>query len=150
MTQVERFQMAMVRSRASGFTLIEVMVVLAIVAILAAIVTPTYKEHIAKGRRGEAMSSLMEGAQALERYYSANGSYLKGANLATVFPTNVPATGTAYYNIAATLEAANTFTLRATRVGVMANDECGDFEITQSGARQLNGNTKAMEQCWRR
>src|SRR5690606_17384080 len=105
--------------------------------------------HMAKGRRGEAMVALLEGAQALERYYSTNGSYLNGANLAAVFPTQVPASGAAYYNIAAQAAAANAFTLRATRAGAMANDECGNFEITHAGARQLDSNTKAVEQCWR-
>lgn len=133
-----------------GFTLIELMIVIAIIAILSAVALPSYREQVAKGRRGEAMSSLMEGAQALERYYSANGSYLNGANLATVFPTQVPATGTAYYTIAAQVEAANTFTLRATRAGVMSTDGCGNFEITHSGARQLDSNTKTVEECWRR
>lgn len=135
-----------------GFTLIELMITVAIVAILAAVAVPSYLQQVAKGRRGEAMSSLMEGAQALERYYSANGSYLNGANLATVFPTNVPANGAAYYTIAADVKTANTFTLRATRTGVMAGDECGDFTITQSGMRELAAgtNTKSVAECWRR
>lgn len=141
----------MIRScRMIGFTLVEVMIVVAIVAIIAALGIPAYLEHVNKGRRGEAMAALLEGAQALERYYSANGTYLDGGNLAAVFRTQVPPGPGAYYNIAAQAATANTFRLRAARAGVMVGDDCGDFEITHSGARELNGNTLAVERCWRR
>lgn len=136
--------------RAQGFSLIELMITLAIIAILASLAYPSYQEHVAQGRRGEAMAALMEGAQALERYYSANGRYLNGGNVAAVFPAQVPATGAARYTIATTIATADTFTLRATRVGIMAGDDCGDFEITHAGARQLNGATRPVDECWRR
>ena len=82
----------------SGFTLIELMVVVAIIAIIAAVALPSYQEHVAKTRRSEAGSALLEGAQALERYFSANGRYLLPDNsgLPAIFPTQVPANGTAY------------------------------------------------------
>lgn len=134
-----------------GFTLIEMLIVVAIIAILSAIALPSYQEHVAKGRRGEAMVALLEGAQALERYYSTNGSYLDDGTLAAVFPTQVPATGTAHYTIAAPAAAtANSFTLRATATGAMTRDRCGNFELTQSGARQLDGNSAPVLECWRR
>lgn len=136
-----------------GFTLVELVVTTLVIAVLAAIALPSYQEHAAKARRGEAAAALMTGAQALERYYSANGTYL-GADgkLAAVFPKQVPENGTAYYTLSAPEENRNSFTLRATRVGsgVMAKDACGDLELTQSGARQLNDNTKLVDECWRR
>ena len=61
--------------RARGFTLVELMAAVAIVAILTALAMPSYKEHVAKSRRSEAMTALLDGAQALERYYSANSTY---------------------------------------------------------------------------
>lgn len=140
----------------SGFTLIEVMVVVAIVAIIAAIAMPSYQEHVARTRRAEAVGLLLEGAQALERYYSANGTYLSAADtLAAVFPTTVPTNGAAYYTIAVVgTPTRSAFTLRATRVagGSMGGDDCGDFEIDQAGQRTLNGNDpgKGVADCWRR
>lgn len=143
------------KHRAAGFTLIELMITVAIIGILAAIAMPSYREHVAKGRRGEAMVALMEGAQALERYYSANGRYVTASNgttLPVVFATQAPAGGSANYNIAAVAGSTgnNTFTLQATATGAMASDACGNFRLSHTGARTLDGNTRAEDQCWRR
>ena len=145
--------MTRAHGHAGGFSLIELMIALAIVAVLLTVALPAYNNSVDRGRQAEAMSALLEGAQALERYYSANGRYVdaNGA-LAVVFPTQVPATGAAHYTIAPVSGSvgANAFTLRATRTGVMAGDACGDFELTHTGRRQLNGATRTVEQCWRR
>ncbi len=135
-----------------GFSLIELIIAIAIVGILVGVALPAYNESVNKGRRGEAMTALLEGAQALERYYSANGRYTTQAGtLPAVFPTQVPEGGAAYYTIAPVgAVGTNNFTLRATRAGVMAGDGCGNFELTHTGRRQLNGATMTVEQCWRR
>lgn len=137
-----------------GFTLIELMIAVVIVAILASIAYPSYQEQVAKAKRADAASALMTGAQALERYYTSNGSYLNtGGNLAAVFPTQSPESGTANYTIAATgTPTANSFTLRATRTGSMTGDRCGNLEISSTGARTLNGNASGttVADCWRR
>jgi type IV pilus assembly protein PilE len=143
--------------KTAGFTLIELLVVLAIVAILTRIAIASYQDSVNKGRRSEATTALLQGAQQLERYYSANGKYQSAAStLAPVFQTQVPATGTAYYTIAVsstpTALSDTTYTLQATRAGVMSTDKCGDFQINQAGAHTLatGTNTYALDQCWRR
>ena len=136
-----------------GFTLIELMIVVAIVAVLASIAYPSYQEQIAKAKRADAASALMTGAQALERYYTSNGSYLgAGGTIAAVFPTQVPDNGTAYYTIAATASAANSFTLLATRAGAMADDPCGNLQLTSTGARGMVSSAagRTVADCWRR
>jgi type IV pilus assembly protein PilE len=60
-----------------GFTLVELMVALAVVAILAAIALPSYTAYVVRGKRAAAKVVLLQTAQAMERYYTANGSYLK-------------------------------------------------------------------------
>lgn len=137
----------------AGFTLIELMIVVALVALLAGIAYPSYREQIAKAKRADAASALLTGAQALERHYTTNGSYLDANNnLAAVFPVQVPDAGTAYYIITSQTATANTFTLRATRTGSMVGDTCGDLEINAAGARTLQGNSggKTVADCWRR
>lgn len=139
----------------NGFTLIELMIVVAIIAIIAAFAMPSYREHIANTRRSEAAAALLTGAQALERYFSANGKYSLPDDSAfpAVFPTQVPANGTAYYTIAvATAVAPAAYTLRATRVagGLMASDACGNLQIDHTGARTLDSATKTVAECWRR
>lgn len=137
-------------SQQKGFTLIEVMIVVVVVGILAAIAYPSYREHVRKTHRSEAKAALLEGAQALERYYSINGRYLAASStLATVFPAVAPSSGAARYNIAAQgTPTNNTYTLRATRTGSMAGDPCGDFEITHTGARAVQNATKTAAECW--
>lgn len=141
-----------------GFTLIELMITVAIVGILAALAYPSYEEYVAKSRRNEATNALLTGAQALERYYSANGRYTTTANgnlLPLVYPTQVPENGNAYYTVAPTgAPTANSFTLRAQRTGLMSGDPCGDFTLDQAGqvaiVNKPGGSSKSLADCWRR
>jgi type IV pilus assembly protein PilE len=136
----------------------ELMITVAIVAILASIAYPSYQEQVAKSRRNEAANALMIGAQALERYYSANGRYTTtagGSDLPAVFPSRVPENGGIYYTISADgTPTANTFTLIAARRGTMAGDSCGDFTLDETGDMALknkpSGSTKSLADCWRR
>ncbi len=141
-----------------GFTLIELMITVAIVGILAAIAYPSYQEQVAKSRRSEATNALMSAAQALERYYSANGRYTTtagGSDLPAVYSTAVPESGATYYTISVSgTPAANSFVLIATRSGAMAGDNCGDFTINEAGelalANKPSGSAKTLADCWRR
>ncbi|AOE83539.1 type IV pilin protein [Pseudomonas sp. TCU-HL1] len=133
-----------------AFTLIELMIVLVVIGILAAIAYPNYTEYVRRGKRAEVKAALMEGAQALERYYSTHGSYLGAeGNLADTFAAQAPASGAANYTIAAQgAPAATTYQLRATRAGSMANDPCGDFQLSHTGERTLANATRTAAQCW--
>ena len=63
------------KNKSSGFTLIELMIAVAIVGILAAIAYPQYVEYVRKGRRAECRSALLVGAQKMEKFYSNNNQY---------------------------------------------------------------------------
>lgn len=137
-----------------GFTLIELMIVVAIIAILSAIALPAYNESVRKTKRAEAVSVLTEGAQRLEVFFSQNGRYCADAGcsgIADVFQVVIPTSGTPYYTIASddTALTLRTFTLTATPEGSMAGDDCGTLSINQSGLTTATGSL-GVAGCWRR
>lgn len=127
-----------------GFTLIEVMIVVVIVGILAAIALPSYQEHVRQTRRAEVSALLLENAQLLERHYTRSGSYDSGTVNGLIGQS--PASGTAVFNIVPTLTP-ESFVLTATAVsgGIMAGDACATYTLNQVGQR-----TPADSKCWRR
>ncbi|KPB72013.1 type IV pilin protein [Pseudomonas cannabina] len=130
------------RAISRGFTLIELMIVVAIVGILAAVAYPSYTEYVKRTQRSAIASLLSEQTQALERFYSRNATYVG----ATVTLNN------AYYTITPTLNTTD-FTLSAApSTGLMAGDKCGSFVITSTGARTNTGTTGGVtaKDCWGR
>ena len=146
----------------AGFTLIELMITVAIIAILAAVAYPAYTDQIAKGRRAEAKTTLLDGAQWMERFYSENFRYHQntaGVAVGTLFASQyagVPATGAKTYTLSFENLVAGTYRLVATRTGAMASDRCGDFVVTHTGAKGVRnfnssafGNeAAAVQACW--
>ena len=114
---------------ARGFTLIELMVVVIVVAILAAIAIPNFLEQSKKGRRSEAMSAVGELQLRQERWRAENPAYATPAQLATLgaIPT-LP-----YYTITpGTTPTATTYTVTATAIGKQAGDRCGNLVLNWS------------------
>ncbi|MBS7807516.1 type IV pilin protein [Variovorax sp. PCZ-1] len=137
-----------------GFTLIELMIVVAIVGILAAIAYPAYTEYSARARRAEASAVVLEASQFMRRAYSAND----------VFPTTLPngtitlprdvAAANAIYSVNVTSDTTSSFTVTAqvSSTGSQANDRCGSFILNSRGQRlnQVGANTPAVVAgCWR-
>lgn len=120
----------------SGFTLIELMIVVAIIGILASIAYPSYTEYVAKSRRADAWSALHEIAQSMERHYTVNGRYTTAANGNPALPFNKsPRDGAStFYNISYDGDVtANTFTLQAAPTGAQAGDACGTLKLSNTG-----------------
>jgi len=133
--------------RVGGFTLIELMITVAILAILAAVALPAYKEQIARGKRSDVQTVLIENAAYMQRYYAANNSYV-GAAAASMPAAQSPRTGTANYTIADPTTTQSTFTLTATPVNSMASDKCGNFTYDNLGQKGVSG-TQSVSSCWR-
>ena len=139
-------------SKATGFTLIELMIVVVIIGILAAIAYPSYNESVRKTQRSDAKIKLSEIAQILERCFTELNEY-DNTNCPNV--TGSPAAITAvptdegYYTISSTLLNDDTFTLTATPVasGPQAADaKCATLTIKHTGAKEATGTDAAN--CW--
>jgi len=133
-----------------GFTLIELMVVVAILGILMAIALPSYQESVAKTRRGDAKAVLMENAQFVERFFTQNNSYLNAGANPTLPVLESPKDGASkFYDIAFVgTNSATTYTLQATPKGAMSADPCGSLTLTQAGAKGVSGGSRSVSQCW--
>ena len=132
-----------------GFTLIELMITVAIVGILASIAYPSYQDSVMKSRRADATGALLGFANAMERRFTETNSYcnaggVDGADTCgdgtndtgspSIYATTSPVDGgTPYYNLTINAVSPSTYTLRATPTGAQAGD--GVLQITQTGAR---------------
>lgn len=127
-----------------GFTLIEIMIVIAIIGIVITVGYPSLTEYMKKGRRAEIAGLLSEQAQILERHYSKTNAYTNATGLSR---------GNDFYTITPT-PTEQSFTLTAVRRSgsSMATDKCGDFTIDNTGKRG-NVNSAAgvtTKDCWGR
>jgi type IV pilus assembly protein PilE len=147
-----------VRSR--GFTLVELMVTIAVVTILTAISVPSYTSQVRKARRMEARLALLDLATREERYFSTNSAYTAVAadlGYAGTFPQVV---GSGYYQVSvcvsntgscgsSTTTTGSNFLLTATPVGTQANDtQCASFSLDSTGMQSATGVDTAS--CWGR
>lgn len=130
------------RRLARGFSLIELMVVVVVIAILAAVAYPNYRDSTLKSRRGQAKADLVELAQILERRHTVQNSY------AGAVPTLSDSSALRHYTFTPTSLAtgAQTFTLTATPTGGQTADACGTLTLTHTGQKGQSSGTAA--ECW--
>lgn len=140
------------QSKGGGFTLLEVIVVVAIVAILSSIALPNYNEHVRRSERVAARAVLLEAANWMERHFSMHHTYLGSDDRIPELPEDLnrsPKSGAARYAIR--LTAGKT---QATAYELSAApgrpDKCGTFTLDHTGARGLIGNTAPLAECWGR
>ena len=130
-------------TKQSGFTLIELMIVVAVVAILAAIALPSYQDHIRKSRRAQVKADMMEYMQQAERLHTVRNSYEDFELPIDRSPREDGAT--ARYALQAEVTQ-STITITATAEPSQAEDRCGDLSLNQAGVKT---NSKGeLSDCW--
>jgi type IV pilus assembly protein PilE len=135
----------------SGFTLIELMIVVAVIGLLTTIALPSYNGYVARGKRAEARAEVLKAEGWLERYYTENNRYsdTPTSTVNAAFSSRfgaVPASGAANYNITLAVTS-TTYTVTATRAGSMASDNCGNYTKTNSGALTIVSSSGDTSRC---
>lgn len=130
-----------------GFTLVELMIVVAIVGILMSIAIPSYRSYILKSRRADALTALSQSQVILERCYAQSFSYNAACAGLPVFPA---ASERGYYSVAMTNQTATTYTLTATPVGNQASDTlCAVISVDQANQKLAKDSSNfAQAACW--
>ncbi|MBA4215123.1 MAG: hypothetical protein C0449_18770 [Polaromonas sp.] len=144
----------MARHAQRGFTLIEIMVVVAIIGILAAVAYPSYIDSVRRSARADAQSDIMQIAQTAERFFTLNNRY----DQTRVAPPAVPApfvlpmnqsprSGGARYNINIAFPTPQSYVLQAVPAGSQVGDVCGTLAVNEAGTTTPALGTDGRA-CW--
>ena len=138
---------------ARGFTLVELMIALAVVGILATVAYPSYVNQLRQSRRTDAKVALLDLAARQERFFSVNNVYASTpAQLGyagAAFPIDVLSGSSAYYRLSTVVgTGATSFTATAAPVGAQGSDACGSYAIDHLGVQTNTSNSLPAARCW--
>lgn len=137
------------RNRSNGFTLIELMIAVAILGIIVAIAYPTYLDQVRKSRRADAQSALLEAANREERYYTSEYEYTATLGDGGLGMSDL--TDNEAYKIQIDQADADSFSISAIATGDQVNDDCTKLTINQLGEKTANDQSASADishECW--
>jgi type IV pilus assembly protein PilE len=157
------FAVKHLRRTGEGFTLIELMIVVAVIALLAGVALPSYNESVRRGKRAEGRNALLKVAAVQERYFTANGTYATTTQLKTALGitsdiysgdagTPNGNAGSPYVITSAACSGgtvATCYVLSADPNAPFADTRCGTLTYANTGAKGESG-TESVEYCWNR
>jgi len=136
----------------AGFTLMEIMITIVIVAVLAGIAYPIYLHYVKGARRSSAITALQRAAAAEEKHYATYNRYATSLTALGYLSNSVdiPSSSEHWYTLSAGPDPSgnSAYELMAAPAGSQVGDACGKYILTGTGSRLLTGNTKSVEQCW--
>ncbi|HEY1284293.1 MAG TPA: type IV pilin protein [Steroidobacteraceae bacterium] len=136
-----------IRNRNLGVTLMELLMVMVVVSILAAIAVPSYRGYSLRASRSDGKAAALSMAGALERCFTRFNAYNNGG--CGITTSNVPSTEGKYL-VSVSFPSSNQFTVSAVPQGAQANDSgCGTLTINQANVRGKSG-SKPVSECWGR
>ena len=137
-------------SAARGMTLIELMIVVAVIALLGAVALPSYQSSVRKSHRADAKAALTKAAQRLERFYTENNKYDPTGTSTRLSDLVDSESENKYYalSISFTSGVPTVYLLTATPQNSQADDACGKFTINQNGDRGLADTSLTVAECW--
>lgn len=130
-----------------GFTLIEIMITIVIVAILAAIGYPIYLHYVQDSRRTSAITALQRAAAAEEKYYAIHNVYPSSLTSLNYSSNSVavPSAAEHWYTLSSSLDSQGNYILEAAPTGPQANDACGTYKLYATGKKTTDGK---LSKCW--
>jgi len=135
------------RNYSRGVTLMELLVVMTVLGILAAIAIPTYRNYVIRANRSDAKTALLAAAGVLERCFTQFNSYAAADGCTATFPV---ASTNGIYRVTAPTQTSIAFALTAApQGGQTADTDCGNFTLNSANVRGVSG-TKTAQQCWGR
>lgn len=135
--------------KSAGFTLVELMIVVVIIAVLASVAYPSYTSSVRKGNRTDAISTLLRLQLEQERFRTVNTTYFSNMNASTLSTDGNGnyVTPEGFYQVTVSGVSGSGYTLTATAVGDQASDSCASFSVNQDGPVL---DTAAQKTCWNR
>lgn len=136
---------------AKGFTLIEILVVMLIVGLLLAVAMPNYRDHLQRAQRAQAIATLLQAQQFMERLYSVQGTYLLGEQAPTLPEAlrSVSVDGRDLYRLSVEDAGVSSYRLQAVPQDALVDEPCGTLTLDHTGLKGRSGSGMSLQACWR-